>query len=192
MTFDLGEIRNDFRMLYMGGVHQYDCKFTVETSDDGEAWMNSYTCNMNVGDLFQWNYVRSNRGMRGVSLNGRYVRLKTKDAGLTLMEVLFRDADGSVLPVTSAVSSMGHDVSALIDEQDTLTGEPAWFNSMYFDEIYHARTAYEHLTGMSPYETTHPPLGKVMRSGRVGLCGMTPFGWRFAGSLAGVLMLPGL
>ena len=87
---------------------------------------------------------------------------------------------------------MGHDVSALIDEPNTLDGEPGWFNSMYFDEIYHARTAYEHWTGMSPYETTHPPLGKVLMSWCVGLFGMTPFGWRFAGTLAGVLMLPGL
>lgn len=38
---------------------------------------------------------------------------------------------------------------------------PGYLNSTYFDEIYHARTAYEHLHGMSAYEWTHPPLGKV-------------------------------
>ena len=51
---------------------------------------------------------------------------------------------------------------ALIDEPDTLEGEPGWYNSTYFDEIYHARTAYEHLQGTRPYETTHPPLGKLL------------------------------
>ncbi len=50
----------------------------------------------------------------------------------------------------------------LIDEQDTLEGEPGWFTGTYFDEIYHARTAYEHLHGIAPYETTHPPLGKLI------------------------------
>ncbi len=192
VTFDLGKELPDFRMLYIGGVHQYKCSFKVETSADGETWTNAYTCRMDIGDLFQWNYVRSNRGMKGLSLNGRYVRLTAGDAGLTLMEVLFRDAEGNVLPIASAVSSTGGDVSALTDEQDTLTGEPGWYNSMYFDEIYHARTAYEHWAGMTPYETTHPPLGKVLMSWCVGLFGMTPFAWRFAGTLAGVLMLPGL
>ena len=192
VTFDLGRELSDFRMLFMGGVHQYDCSFTVETSTDGETWSRAYNCKMDIGNLFQWYYVRSNRGTKGLSLNGRYVRVKADSSGLTLMEILFRDADGNVLEVAGAVSSMGHDVSALIDEQDTLTGEPGWYNSMYFDEIYHARTAYEHYIGLSPYETTHPPLGKVLMSWCVAIFGMTPFGWRFAGTLAGVLMLPGL
>ncbi len=33
-------------------------------------------------------------------------------------------------------------------------------NSSYFDEIYHARTALEHIENVYPYEITHPPLGK--------------------------------
>ncbi len=63
---------------------------------------------------------------------------------------------------------------------------------MYFDEIYHARTAYEHTQGTVPYETTHPPLGKVIMSWFVTLLGMTPFGWRFAGCLMGMLMVPAM
>lgn len=33
---------------------------------------------------------------------------------------------------------------------------------MYFDEIYHARTAGEYLEGRDAYEFTHPPLGKEL------------------------------
>ena len=88
--------------------------------------------------------------------------------------------------------SWAGDASALLDEQDTLDGEPGWWNSTYFDEIYHARTAYEHATGQDAYEWTHPPLGKVIMSWFVQLFGMTPFGWRFAGALCGVLMLPAM
>ena len=33
---------------------------------------------------------------------------------------------------------------------------------MYFDEIYHARTAGEYLQGKEAYEFTHPPLGKEL------------------------------
>ncbi len=191
VTFDLGENREDFRMLYIGGVHQYDRDFTVTVSEDGETWGTPYSCNMDIGNLFQWYYVRSWEGDDGLSLSGRYVRI-TGRPGLNLYEVVFRDREGNVLPVAGAVSSAGADVAALWDEQRTLSGEPGWYNSMYFDEIYHARTAYEHLMGMYPYETTHPPLGKVIMSWCVGLFGMTPFGWRFAGTMCGVLMLPAM
>lgn len=39
---------------------------------------------------------------------------------------------------------------------------PSYYNGTYFDEIYHARTAYEMREGMSIYEWTHPPLGKYL------------------------------
>jgi len=63
-------------------------------------------------------------------------------------------------------------------------------NSGYFDEIYHPRTAWEGLRGLSMYEITHPPLGKLILSLGILLFGMCPFGWRFMGTLCGVLMLP--
>ena len=106
-----------------------------------------------------------------------------------------------------AESELYSDPERLIDEQDTLEklpqhfrdeasenapAQPGWWNSTYFDEIYHARTAFEFLKGSVPYETSHPPLGKVLMSAFVALFGMTPFGWRFAGALAGILMLPGM
>ena len=192
VTFDLGQHHDAFRMLYMGSVHEYDCDFTVQTSDDNITWGPAYHCDMDIGNLFQWMYVRSYQGRDNRSLSGRYVRISTEQAGLTLLEVLFRDSEGNTLSVENVTSTFDGNVEALIDEQATLEGEPSWYNSMYFDEIYHARTAYEHMVGMHPYETTHPPLGKVLMSICVMVLGMTPFGWRFAGTMAGVLMLPGI
>ena len=78
-----------------------------------------------------------------------------------------------------------------MQEQEGET-QPSWWNSTYFDEIYHARTGYEFTKGTVPYETSHPPLGKVLISCCIMIFGMTPFGWRFAGALAGILMLPGI
>jgi dolichyl-phosphate-mannose--protein O-mannosyl transferase len=63
-------------------------------------------------------------------------------------------------------------------------------NSTYFDEIYHARTAYENIRGVYPYEVSHPPLGKLLISLGIRVFGMTPFGWRVVGALFGVGMLP--
>jgi len=191
VVFDLGEQRADFRMLYMGGVHQSSSPFTVQTSDNGEDWRAPIVCEMQPGGLFQWTYVQGAAAPDPRVLSGRYVRLTPKYRGLTLQEVVFRDAAGQVLPVTAA-HAQGEDVSALVDEGETLQGEPSWYNSIYFDEIYHVRTAYEHLHGMAPYEISHPPLGKVIMSWCIGLLGMTPFGWRFAGATCGVLMLPAM
>ena len=63
-------------------------------------------------------------------------------------------------------------------------------NSSYFDEIYHVRTAIEHQKDIWPYEVSHPPLGKLIIGIGISLFGVTPFGWRFMGTLFGVLMLP--
>jgi len=200
-TLDLGESR-DFKVLYFGGVHQRVSDFIIETSEDGDIWQ-EYPASMKQGDCFTWIYNRSFRETEEgqkfdggiITHSGRYVRITAPTIGLTLMEVIVRDADsGETLPVRALEDTS----AALIDEQDSLKGEPSWFNSMYFDEIYHGRTAYEMLNairGQEPstvYETTHPQLGKLLMTFSLMVFGMTPFGWRFAGALAGVLMLPGM
>ena len=208
VVIDLGQDYDKFNMLYFAQV-SYDT-FTVATSDDGENWSEEITLEMAQGQCFRWKYatywswmtdangnqVRS-YNTEPVAFSGRYVRISAQQVGLILNEVIFRDAEGNTIPAT-AVASIGAnessplytDINALLDEQDTLEGEPSWYNSTYFDEIYHARTAFEHLNGTVPYETTHPPLGKVIMSWSIALFGMTPFGWRFAGAFMGILMVP--
>ncbi len=202
VVLDLGG-EQDFHMLYFGGINYSD--FTVAVSADGQAWSEEYFARMQEGNCFQWQYLVNTRGTAGSvtytdaprDLVGRYVRITANTIGLNLNEVIFRDLDGAALPArviahtgNNLASSVKTSIENLTDEQDTLEGEPGWYNSTYFDEIYHARTAYEHAHGIRPYETSHPPLGKVMMSWAVMAFGMVPFGWRFAGALAGVLMLP--
>lgn len=76
------------------------------------------------------------------------------------------------------------------DESDLVPDAVSWRNSAYFDEIYHARTAYEFIKGDTVYEWTHPPLGKAIIALGVKIFGMTPFGWRIMGTIFGILMLP--
>ena len=99
-----------------------------------------------------------------------------------LFELAFRDADGALVPVTGG--------GALFDEQNAVPEAISQLNSMYFDEIYHGRTGYEQLHRLPVYETTHPPLGKDFIMLGIALFGMTAFGWRFAGTLFGVLLVP--
>ncbi len=181
----------------------------------GQCWKWKY-----VTESFSLEEHRSfNSGTRHW-FSGRYVRLTAHQVGLALCEVMFRDPNGNTLPVSLVSRENGQsdsplysDPLSLIDEQDSLeamplwfpdpagdeedeanlkVAQPSWWNSTYFDEIYHARTAWEFLNHSTPYETTHPPLGKVLMSWGIALFGMTPFGWRFAGALAGIAMLAGM
>lgn len=122
----------------------------------------------------------------------RYVRIKAMGMGLVLGEFGFWDVENEALyPVESVTGSVpGSDYSALFDEQDTVAFTPSYMNGTYFDEIYHARTAYELLNGLDVLEWSHPHLGKLLIMIGIRLFGMTPFGWRFMGTLVGVLMLP--
>ena len=206
VVFDLGQSQ-DFNVLYYAGVSYHD--FSIAVSEDGQTWSQDYPCEMREGLCYRWNYaVESTQSDAGsvsyssvpLGLTGRYLRLNAESAGLNLWKIVVRDMEGKNLPMT-IVSHTGErtdvlddpqPVTNLIDEGDTCVGEPGWYNGTYFDEIYHARTAYEHLHGQKPYETTHPPLGKLLMAAGIAIFGMTPFGWRFAGTLIGVLMLPAL
>ncbi|QUC68008.1 phospholipid carrier-dependent glycosyltransferase [Aristaeella hokkaidonensis] len=181
--------------------------------DQGQCWKWKYVILSYTDENEKVTFQSSNLS-HVVRFNGRYVKLKAKYIGLTLNEVLFRNENGEVLPVrimdqtgAEPESVLYSDPASLIDEQDTLerlpafpesdettkaAAQPSWWNSSYFDEIYHARTGFEFLYGKVPYETSHPPLGKILISLSVAVFGMCPFGWRFAGALAGILMLPGM
>lgn len=81
-------------------------------------------------------------------------------------------------------------IANLTDEQSAVKLKPSATNSSYFDEVYFAQTAYQFATGQVGYETTHPPLGKIIQAIPIKLLGrMTPFTWRIAGVLAGMLII---
>lgn len=100
-------------------------------------------------------------------------------------EMVFLDENGKVIPVLNEST-----YPALFDELDTFPEEITHLSGTYFDEIYYSRTVYEMIHGLRTYENTHPPLGKVLMIIGVKLFGTTPFGFRFMGTLFGVLMLP--
>ncbi|MBD5098894.1 MAG: phospholipid carrier-dependent glycosyltransferase [Clostridiales bacterium] len=135
--------------------------------------------------LLKWHHITI---QDGAVVQAKYFRLTAiPDAHHLPMElgemVLYNDSDNRL-----DVSPTGAD--ALFDEQDIIPAHPTYFNSSYFDEIYHPRTALEHLNNVYPYEVSHPPLGKLIISVGIMMFGMVPFGWRFMGTLFGVLMVP--
>ena len=148
--------------------------FTISLSDDGESWIDAAAFDQNYVALLKWNAVE-------ITGRARFLRL-TAYGVPELGELTLYDENGTVLPWKTQ--------NALTDEQFLTPEKPGFLNSSYFDEIYHARTALEHLRGMWPYEISHPPLGKLIISLGISLFGVTLFGWRFSGTLFGVLMLP--
>lgn len=159
----------------------------------GEALHQKYS------DLFKWidaSFLRTADGSGEVSpasLSFRYFRLTgTPESGkdwLELGELALYDENGDRIDA-GRITCEDENAAALFDEGNTVPSAPSWYNSSYFDEIYHPRTAYEHIRGIYPYEISHPPLGKLIMSLGIRMFGLTPFGWRFMGTLFGVGMLP--
>ena len=175
---------------YIAPWHQRH--FTVEVrSNTEDSW--TYLGEMILDNVFTWQDVSlqdmiSQYTQTGTSSGGispRYVCLTLTDTDASLIELVFTDADGNI---TRPVNTDTYET--LFDEADLYPERYSFRNSMYFDEIYHARTAYEFLHGLTTYENTHPPLGKIFISLGVAIFGMNPFGWRIIGTLFGIAMLP--
>ncbi len=181
---DLGSETGLGMIRYYPGLHTGE--YRLELSSDGESWRGAGSLSQEYNDLFKWlDYSLAAEGVADTS--ARYVRI-TASAELDLGEIAFYDAEGNMLDASGFDYDAG--CAALFDEQDAVPERPGYMNSTYFDEIYHARTALEHIENVYPYEITHPPLGKEIIGLGIRLFGMTPFGWRFMGTLFGVLMLP--
>lgn len=161
-------------MLYSGvGIGDY----TLEFSTDGENYSPLTNFSQTHGEVLKWNKVELEGG-----LPAGYLRISAT-GNVWLGELVARDGEGNIISASS-------NEAALTDEQELCPAEQTFMNSSYFDEIYHARTAWENLNGVYPYEITHPPLGKEIIALGITIFGMTPFGWRFSGTFLGVLMLP--
>jgi 4-amino-4-deoxy-L-arabinose transferase-like glycosyltransferase len=164
--------------------------YTLEFSGDGASWQEQLpaedkeqSMNQPHSDLFKWLYATVNAD----NIPTKYIRISASKTPMELGEIAIYDESGALLS-PSAISC--GDAPQLFDEQDQIPDAPTYMTNMYFDEIYHGRTAYEHLNNIVPYETTHPPLGKLIISIGISIFGMVPFGWRFMGTLFGILMLP--
>ena len=193
--------------------------YNIEVSDDGEHWSTlwrrhddpsdpgkvtgyyfadaagytpDYALEQKYNQLFKWIdvEVENPQNIQYLRISGR----ADKDV-LELGKLCLLGEDGQVLPI--GYGFMGFSDFSDIDPEllelfnwENVPEKSTWHNSTYFDEIYHARTAKEHIDGVYPYEITHPPLGKLILGLGIRVFGMTPFGWRFMGVLFGVLMLP--
>lgn len=144
------------------------------TDDEG----NCVTYDEINGDMFRWKSI-------GGGLKGSHITLSVTSGSVWFNEIALLDADRNVI----AAHAEG-EAQALFDEADAVPENRTYMYGMYFDELYHARTAYEHLHGIKPYENSHPPLGKIFIMLGIAVFGMNAFGWRVVGALFGIGMVP--
>jgi hypothetical protein len=147
---------------------------------DGDQTQNSII--HEKGDLFKWKEYN-------LGITAKYIKIIPYEGVFPIREMGFENMEGEIVTPVS-VSGDVQDAEALFDEQGQVPKVRSYMTDFYFDDLYHVRTAYENINGLTPYELTHPPLGKVIIASGIELFGMNPFGGRFMGTLAGVLMLP--
>jgi len=184
IEIDLGRETELGRIRYFSGLNTGE--YSLAISNDRTYWHSVGGMVQDHGSLFKWNSVEV-RHYAAV----QYIRLSA-DGALHLGELAIYDATGNRLnpqAFTFWWSNPDARSDALFDEQELIPERETFLNSFYFDEIWHARTAYEHYRGMHPFEQSHPPLGKSIIAIGIAIFGMVPFGWRFTGTLFGVLML---
>lgn len=162
--------------VYLGYKGKREISFSVydRSTDTWEIVKSRYS----VESAFCWNNVEIDRTVSSLGM------VLMEDEAQIMEIVCLDDAGEPVLPVNEA------DYPRLFDEQELFVREPTYYDETMFDEVYHGRTAYEFLHGLSIYENTHPPLGKSIISIGIALFGMNPFGWRFMCALFGTLLIP--
>ncbi len=188
VTIDMGEEKE------VGKVAFYLGSKNLETNRDMTLWFydkdrnNIASRTVTQGSVLTWNFesITPVKAQYIVLTSSSQVSETDPTDCLYLKELVIMDNyDNVITPVTASQD----DEFALFDEQGYMANGKSYMAGTYFDEIYHARTAYEMLNDMSVYEWTHPPLGKILIGVGISLFGMVPFGWRFIGTLFGVLMV---
>ena len=113
--------------------------YRIEYSVDAEGWFPLESFLQDHVAVLKWAFIPLN-----LDDSVRYLRIICDSGSPWLGEVALLAPDGTRLPFHT-------DVILLCDEPDTVPTASDFLNSSYFDEIYHVRTAWEHLNGIWPY-----------------------------------------
>lgn len=151
--------------------------FTLETKNiEEEAW--SKVQEITLRRPFCWE-------SSALDSSGRYFLLRNVSQDTAVAELVVQNGDGEIITPLNASTA-----EELFDETELFPEVIDYQTGTYFDEIFYTRTAYEFLNGTPAWEVTHPPLGKILIALGVAGFGTSPFGFRFMGTLLGILMLP--
>jgi dolichyl-phosphate-mannose-protein mannosyltransferase len=187
-----GAIINFGSSVYINKLYFYmkDCQTTsiikVYTGQPGN-W--TETGQISAGYPYAyWNWNNTN-----IQKTTQYIKLEFETgANIEVNEIAAIDQSNQQIPITNIVgeNSTTVDFSKLIDEQDLVQLPNTYMTETMFDEVYFTRTSVQYLHLQSPYEWTHPPLGKLINAVGIAVFGLNPFGWRIMCVIFGALMIP--
>ncbi len=126
-----------------------------------------------------------------INSDTQYVQFDFQQASIEVAEVavLSQDVQRVAIDAVTGEGTSDPNLSKLIDEQSLVQCPPTYLSEVHFDEKYFVRTAEDYLNFQTPYEWTHPPLGKLILTGGIAIFGYNPFGWRIIGVVFATLMI---
>ncbi|MBR3152890.1 MAG: phospholipid carrier-dependent glycosyltransferase [Clostridia bacterium] len=185
--FDNGEISvlrldnmvniNKIRFYIGNNISGYKIYLMKEENSKQAFYLNN---KFDYTSVFTWQEVELN-----FDSVYQYIGIYSEYGENSIGEVVVYDGNDNII----GIQAIDDKDNVLVDEQDVVPDKISFMNSTYFDEIYHARTAYEQLNNIEPYECVHPPLGKIIISIPVAIFGTSPLAFRFMGNIAGILMI---
>ena len=127
-----------------------------------------------------------------VNAETQYIRLVCQQDNIEIMEIAVLNDNDQQIPITAVSGENFTDanLNRLIDEQSLVQLPKTYMTETMFDEVYFIRTAEQYLHLQSPYEWTHPPLGKILLAFGIAAFGFNPFGWRITGVVFAMLLIP--
>jgi dolichyl-phosphate-mannose-protein mannosyltransferase len=127
-----------------------------------------------------------------INAQTRYVNISFEQANVEIIEIALTDQNNQQIPIATVTGEGFSDanLAKLTDEQSIVQVPQTYMTETMFDEIYFVRTAEQYLNIQSPYEWTHPPLGKIIIAIGIAAAGFNPFGWRIMGVIFAMLLIP--
>ena len=177
IVLDLGEDTYvQYISIFLGHLNTRHLSISAYNMEEGE-WeiINGDTA---AESVFAWNKIEINFPLR-------YLGIVATDDEAYFNELIIVNAGSQVIRPQNF-----YEYPQLFDEQHMFSLPDTYMTGTMFDEVYHGRSAYEFIHGLTTYETTHPPLGKSIISLGIRIFGMNPFGWRFMSAIFGIIIIP--
>jgi dolichyl-phosphate-mannose-protein mannosyltransferase len=138
-----------------------------------------------------------------VNTTSKYIEFVTNSSKVDINEIVVYTGNYKKIPIskgnvvceqgsgnTNQSNSNCEQLYNLVDEQYKVEDPPSYISGTIFDEIYFARTAYQHIVREAPFEYTHPPLGKLLMAAGILTFGLNTIGWRIVPFIFGIAMIP--
>ena len=180
VTFDFGSVQQVKELyIFVGDAN----RTKLDVYGDNDEFLSSYDNNP-AEHVHFCSWERINLGQRSTSAI-KFV-FGPESRGKIGEIIVISTENKKIAPV----NVHGEAATRLVDEQSAIKLPITQRYGAYFDEMYFVRTAQEHLNLEEPYESTHPPLGKLIIALGILCCGMNPLGWRIVGVIAAAVMIP--